>query len=81
MKVFAHYMGNEKDWNLSEDGLHEEGFRTRTVWYENIRYRFYPGLQVTFDKKTVQAYCKQLHLSVYFTLLFNLLDKYQIKVH
>ena len=23
MKVFAHYMGNEKDWNLSEDGLHE----------------------------------------------------------
>lgn len=31
MKVFAHYMGNEKDWNLSEDGLHEEGFRTRTV--------------------------------------------------
>lgn len=51
------------------------------LWYENIRYRFYPGLQVTFDKKTVQAYCKQLHLSVYFTLLFNLLDKYQIKVH
>ncbi len=31
MKVFAHYMGKEKDWNLSEDGLHEEGFRTRTV--------------------------------------------------
>ena len=31
MKVFAHYMGNEKDWNLSEDGLHGEGFRTRTV--------------------------------------------------
>ena len=26
MKVFAHYMGNEKDWNLSEDGFHEEGF-------------------------------------------------------
>ena len=24
MKVFAHYMGNEKDWNLSEDGFHEE---------------------------------------------------------
>ena len=23
------------------------------LWYENIRYRFYPGLQVTFDKKTV----------------------------
>lgn len=22
------------------------------LWYENIRYRFYPGLQVTFDKKT-----------------------------
>lgn len=21
MKVFAHYMGNEKDWNLSEDGF------------------------------------------------------------
>lgn len=31
MKVFAHYMGNEKDWNLSEDGFLEEGFRTRTV--------------------------------------------------
>ena len=31
MKVFAQYMGNEKDWNLSEDGFHEEGFRTRTV--------------------------------------------------
>ena len=31
MKVFAHYMGNEKDWNLFGDGLHEEGFRTRTV--------------------------------------------------
>lgn len=30
MKVFPHYMGNEKDWNLSEDGFHEEGFRTRT---------------------------------------------------
>lgn len=29
MKVFAHYMG--KDWNLSEDGFHEEGFRTGTV--------------------------------------------------
>lgn len=27
MKVFAHYMGNEKDWNLSEGGFHEEGFR------------------------------------------------------
>lgn len=24
------------------------------LWYENIRYRFYPGLQVTFDKKTVK---------------------------
>lgn len=23
------------------------------LWYENIRYRFYLGLQVTFDKKTV----------------------------
>ena len=23
------------------------------LWYDNIRYRFYPGLQVTFDKKTV----------------------------
>lgn len=23
------------------------------LWYENIRYRSYPGLQVTFDKKTV----------------------------
>lgn len=23
------------------------------LWYENIRYRFSPGLQVTFDKKTV----------------------------
>ena len=23
------------------------------LWYENIRYRFYPGLQITFDKKTV----------------------------
>lgn len=23
------------------------------LWYENIRYGFYPGLQVTFDKKTV----------------------------
>ena len=31
MKVFAHYMGKEKDWNLSEDRFHEEGFRTRTV--------------------------------------------------
>lgn len=23
------------------------------LWYENIRYRFFPGLQVTFDKKTI----------------------------
>lgn len=24
-----------------------------TLWYENIRYEFYPGLQVTFDKTTI----------------------------
>ena len=28
MKVFAHYMGNEKDWNLSEDGFQ---YRWRTL--------------------------------------------------
>lgn len=28
MKVLAHYMGNEKDWNLSEDGFQ---YRWRTL--------------------------------------------------
>ena len=66
MKVFAHYMGNEKDWNLSEDGFHEEASE-QELWYENIRYRFYPGLQVTFDKKTVNirfAYKKNNGFSI-----------------
>ena len=37
------------------------------LWYENIRYRFYPGLQVTFDKKTVNirfAYKKNNGFSI-----------------
>ena len=37
------------------------------LWYENIRYRFYPGLQVTFDKKTVKirfAYKKNNGFSI-----------------
>ena len=37
------------------------------LWYENIRYRFYPGLQVTFEKKTVNirfAYKKNNGFSI-----------------
>ena len=37
------------------------------LWYDNIRYRFYPGLQVTFDKKTVNirfAYKKNNGFSI-----------------
>ena len=45
--------------------------------YPHFSY-FIPGY---ITNTAYQAYCKQLHLSVYFTLLFNLLDKYQIKVH
>ena len=45
--------------------------------YPHFSY-FIPGY---ITNTAYQAYCKQLHFSVYFTLLFNLLDKYQIKVH
>lgn len=37
------------------------------LWYENIRYRFYSGLQVIFDKKTVNirfAYKKNNGFSI-----------------
>ncbi len=32
MKVFAHYMGNEKDWNLSEDGFQYRLVYPAEVW-------------------------------------------------
>ena len=37
------------------------------LWYENIRYRFYPGLQVTFDKR--MAYQKQYLYMIFPALL------------